>query len=250
SFTQATASNGTDGIQVDAGDNSTSDVSITGSTFTGWNQAPINLSSAGSATQTFNVFSNPTISAGVGQGINVIANNSSTARGFITSNPSITSGVGNNNGVGISLEADVNGRVIANVNGNTVTNFAYGVWPKAREAGNAQLDLTLQNNTVTAGGSLAFAGLFAEAGNGDGQNTRMCMNLVNNNITKGPAAAVVDYSLGQYIGSTFQLQGFVGNGTNPTDVQNFVSSRDVGGATTDVTGGTTINFTAATCATP
>jgi hypothetical protein len=174
----------------------------------------------------------------------VIANNSSLQRGFNTGNTNVTSSAGNNNGVGIPLEANVNGRVIASVTGNTVTSFVYGVRANARETGSAQLDLTLQNNTVTAGGSNSFAGLFAENGNRNNQNTRVCFNLSNNNISKGSnPAAFIDYSIGSYVGSTFQLQGFAGNGTDATAVQNFISSRDIGGATVDVTAGTTVNFT-------
>lgn len=237
SFTQATVTHGTDGIQVDAGDNSRSTVSITGSTFTGWNQAPINISGAGSSLTTFTVTSNPTISGGVGNGVNVIANNDSTMRGTIASNPNITTTAASNNGVGISLEANNTGAVVADVNGNTVTSYAYGLRGMTRETGTAELDLTLRNNTITAGGSFALYGVYLTAGNGDGQPNRTCVNLSNNNVSKGSnPAAIVDYALEQWTGNTFH--------------QNFVSSRDIGGAGVDALVGSTVNFTAATCATP
>ncbi|HEX8212012.1 MAG TPA: invasin domain 3-containing protein [Longimicrobium sp.] len=259
-FTQDVLANGTDGIQVDAGDNSFSDVSITGSSFggtAGWNQAPINLSGSGNHTTTFSVTSNPLIKGGVGNGVNVISNGGGLMRGTIASNTNITSSQGNNNGIGIAIEASgfptggSDGRAIVDVNGNTVTAYAIGMRGTTRGQGrSAAADLTIRNNTVTAGGTFPAYGLLLTAGNADNQNTtRTCVNLTNNQIT-ATAGGIVDYGLEQWNTGTFQIQGLTGSGTDPNNVKNFVSSRDIGGATVDAVVGSTVNYTSATCATP
>jgi hypothetical protein len=259
SFTQDVLANGTDGIQVDAGDNSTSDVSITTSSFggtAGWNQAPINISGSGNHTTTFAVTGNPLIKGGVGNGVNVISNGGGIMRGTIASNTNITTSQANNNGIGIGIEASgfstggSDGRAIVDVNGNTVTGYAIGMRGTTRGQGRpAAGDLTIRNNTFTAGGTFPLYGIYLTAGNGDNQNTtRTCVNLTNNQTSA--SGGIVDYALEQWNQGTFQIQGFVGNGTDPTTVQNFVSSRDIGGATVDAVVGSTVNYTSATCATP
>ncbi|GGK85765.1 beta strand repeat-containing protein [Deinococcus radiotolerans] len=250
SFTQATATSGTDGIQVDAGDTSVSDVSITDSTFTGWNQSAINLSGSQTSRTRFNVTANRSVSGGAGMGINVFSGNDADLTGTIANNP-ITTPDPSNNGYGIALAVEDSGHITADLNSNNVTNYAFGLGGYTRSVNLGELDATIRNNTVTAGGNFAFAGLFIENANGNNQGNRVCLNLTNNNISMGTnPAAVIDYSLGSYQGSTFQLQGLTGVGTSSTNVQNFVSSRDIGGASVDVTAGTTVNFVNATCLVP
>lgn len=260
-FRQDTLANGTDGVDVDAGGNSTSDVSVTGSTFNGagWNQAPINISGSGNGRTTFNVSGNPEIKGGVGNGVNVIANGGGSVRGTIANNPNITTAQASNNGIGISVEASgfttglSDGTAVVDVNSNTVTGYAIGLRGTTRGEGrSAAADLTIRNNTITAGGNFPLYGVYLTAGNGDNQNpTRTCVNLSDNQVSKGTnPSAIVDYALEQWNSGTFQIQGLTGSGTSATNVQNFVSSRDTGGASVDAVVGSTVNYTNATCATP
>jgi hypothetical protein len=241
-----------DGIQVDAGDTSHSDVTITGSTITGpWGQSAINLSGANTSVTTFNISNNPTITGGLGQGINVASNNDSTLNGTIANNPNITTAQANNAGQGIWVLVDSGGQTIVDINTNTITNFSNGIVAGARNTPQGTADITIRNSTVTNGGNFASYGVWVFSGNGSaGETNRTCVNLSNNDVSISPLG-IVEYALEQYAGTTFQLQGFVGSGTSATDVTNYVDARDIGATSVDPDGlSGFLSVTAATCATP
>jgi hypothetical protein len=245
----STFTGGTDCIQVDAASTSRSQVTLQSSTVTGCATA-VNISGSGTAATIFNVSGNPTISSTVGTAVNIASNAASTMRGTIANNPNITTSSSSNNGMGIDVVVDGTGSVIVDVDGNTVAGHSIGVRGGARNPGAGSADLTMRNNTVTSGGPFEFTAAYFFAGNGSaGETNRTCLNLSNNNLDTS-AAFNPDYWLEQWTGNTFQLQGFVGDGTDETVVEAFVSSRDTGGADVEAFGGAEVNYTAASCATP
>ena len=245
----STLTGGTDCIQVDAANTSRSQVTLQSSTITGCATA-VNISGSGTAATIFNVSGNPKISSTVGTAVNIASNAASTMRGTVANNPNITTSSSSNNGMGIDAVVEGTGLVEVEVNGNTITGHSIGVRGGARNPGTGSADLTVRNNTVTSGGPFEFAAAYFFAGNGSaGESNRTCLNLSNNNMNAS-GAFNPDYWLEQWTGNTFQLQGFVGDGTDETVVEAFVSSRDAGGADVEAFGGTEVNYTAASCATP
>jgi hypothetical protein len=245
----STLTGGTDCIQVDAANTSRSQVTLQSSTVTGCATA-VNLSGSGTAATIFNVSGNPTISSTVGTAVNIFSSAASTMRGAVANNPNITTSSASNNGVGIDVVVEGTGSAIVDVNGNSVTGHSIGVRGGARNPGSGSADLTVRNNTVTSGGPFEFTAAYFFAGNGSaGETNRTCLNLTNNNLDASGAFSP-DYWLEQWAGNTFQLQGFVGDGTDEAVVEAFVSSRDTGGADVEAFGGAVVNYTAASCATP
>jgi hypothetical protein len=105
--------------------------------------------------------------------------------------------------------------------------------------------------------STEAAGVWFFAGNGTaGESSRTCVNFVGNLIDgfNVPTVAFTDYFVEMYLGTTFQLQGLTGSGTDPTNVGNFISGTDddpaAGEPAVDAGSGTTVNYTNAVCATP
>jgi hypothetical protein len=155
-----------------------------------------------------------------------------------------------NNGFGIDMVADATGSIVAMIDGNTVNSMAGGIRATARNPSVAEADVTIQNNTFNSGGAFALWPVLLASGNGNGQPNRVCANF-NNNQTSTTAAFTEHYWLEQWTGNTFQLQGLSpASGATEAQVEAFVSTRDIGGATVEAFGGTTVAYTAATCATP
>ncbi|MEZ4570092.1 MAG: hypothetical protein R2849_07155 [Thermomicrobiales bacterium] len=236
-----------DSIQVDAGDTSRSDVQITGSSFVNGNLA-INISGSGTAATTFDVSNNPSITSRGSSGVNIASNGSASMSGTVNSN-TISSSIANNNGFGIDVVVDATGSAVVSADDNTISGLAVGFRGGARNAGTGTADLTLSNNNITTGGNFAFNAIQLFSGNGSGgESNAVCVNLSSNTTATGFGDD--EYFLEQYTGNTFQLQGFAGNGTIAADVEAFVAGTDTGSPTVDAFGGTTVNYTAATCATP
>jgi hypothetical protein len=243
-----------DSIQVNANNTSSSDVLITGSTFSNAGQAAINLASAGSGSTTFSVTNNANVSVRATTGINLSSVGPSSLRGTISGN-TISTNVTNNPAFGIQSLVNDFGSIIANINNNTIngngsTDFDYGIRGGAR-IGNGTTDFTLQDNTIQ---SAEIAGVWFFSGNASpGETSRTCVSFVSNLIDAGPIQ-FVDYFVEQYTGTTFEIQGLVGSGTNAANVQNFIAATDDDPSPTDPTvdagSGTLVNYTNATCATP
>ncbi|MGH7267945.1 MAG: Ig-like domain repeat protein [Candidatus Rokuibacteriota bacterium] len=251
-----------DNIQVDASVSAHSDFDISGGTFAGAGQAAINVSASGTGFATVNVHDNPNINVRAGIGINVAINGDSETRGYIQDNPLIYSNVGNNPGAGINIVVDQTGRAAIDLDNNVITTqpgtpangFQIGLRGMARNAAGGELDLTVQNNTVTVAnsGTNGFEGITLDAGNATpGENVTVCVNLTSNSID---GTNSVDYFFTQYAPNTFRIQGLTGDGTNVTNVANFVASRDTDPSgsdpTVDVQGGLIVNYTNAVCAAP
>jgi hypothetical protein len=250
----------TDGVQVDAGGSSKAVAVVTGNSIVGYNTA-VNISGASNATNLFTVQNNPTLSSVTGATVNLASNGLSILRGTVKGNTNMTTASTNNSTTGIDAIVDAGGVLVADIDGNTITGkYLAGIRAGARNAANpGDADFTIRNNSITAqtGTTTPFAGLYMVAGNGSpGETNRTCMNLSNNQIvSQAPGAFDYDIYLESYNGggynNTFQIQGLTGSGSNATNVHNYVSSKDIGGARVQgffTTGAET--YTAATCATP
>jgi hypothetical protein len=238
-----------DNIQVNANNTANVKATIQTSTFTNAGQAGINVSASGSGQMAFDVLNNSNVTVRAATGINLAAAGSADLRGSVSGN-TITTSVSNNPGFGIQAVADGAGTsIVANVANNNVGGtspnlFDRGIRASSRVTGT--IDLTLNNNTVVA----KFEGAELESGNNTGGETaRTCVNFVNNRIN---GEGSLDYFLSQYTGTTFQIQGLNVAGTSAPAVAGFIQATDAaaGTPTVDVNGGTTVNYTNATCATP
>jgi VCBS repeat-containing protein len=263
----------TDAAQVDAGNTSRHDSVISGNSVTtsyttgttvvaGCNTA-FNVSGAGTSTSTFSVNGNNGMTVGVGTAINLASNGDANLIGSVTNNGSITVPAGlrdgtsngtnlENNGFAIDSVVDQTGHITVNVSGNSSSGMAGGMRGVARNAGLGELDATISNNSMQSGGAFALFPAYFSSGNGtSGETNRVCLNLNNNNFTT-TAAFTEDYWLEQWGASnTFQLQGLLpASGATEAQVEAFVSSRDVGGATVEAFGATSTVYTGATCQSP
>jgi hypothetical protein len=247
-----------DGIQVDvSGVSARSDATVTGSTFTGdgAGQSAINMSGT-TGIGTFLVQNNNAV-VRAAVGINVAVTGSASLSGTISGNTLGTS-VTNNPGQGINIVEDTSsGTITLNVFSNTIqgadgaARFDYGLRAGAR-AGSGQVHITLAGNIVQSAKS---AGVWLFSGNNTGGETsRTCVNFStsNKNSLRGDAGTkFADYFLEQYTGTTFNIQGLSGSGASAPNVQAFVASSDsVAGRLVSVSGGTTVNYTNATCNLP
>jgi hypothetical protein len=212
-------------------------------------------------------------------GIDLDASISSTLDATITNNTISNTGIGG--GIEFIVNENALGRATISNNNITVSPSRIGmnflsrtVVPGVNQTG--QLHLTLTGNTVS-GIDTAFIPAFAFAAGASGQanaNT-VCANLdtpaAGGNIVNGTSATdVYAYTFRMRTGTTFQLQGLTGSGTDRTNVMNFVNSNHGGGTLAQSVGGdsgissysdvfapggsapgaTIINYTNATCQTP
>ncbi|MCB1609201.1 MAG: Ig-like domain-containing protein, partial [Xanthomonadales bacterium] len=111
-----------DGIQIDAGINAVSQLSISNTTFNNNNTA-INITGANNSTTYFDVSNNPNINTDGGQGINVAVSGSASMIGTIANNV-IDSFNANNPGFGIDAVVDATGSLVARIDNNIVTDFS------------------------------------------------------------------------------------------------------------------------------
>ena len=243
------ANGGQECVQVDAQTTARSQVTATGNTISGCNTA-LALTGAGTSGTTFGVTANPLISGVAGNGVFVTSSGAATLRGTVANNPSITTSSPGNAGTGVDVVVDGTGSAVVQIAGNTVTGYSIGIRGGARNPGTGTADLTIRDNTVAAGG-FSFTGVYLFAGNGSaGESNRTCANLINNQVSGG-GGFNTDYWLEQYAGNTLQLQDLVpASGATEAQVEAFVSSRDVGGASVEAFGGAEVAMTAGTCDTP
>ncbi|HYR07306.1 MAG TPA: Ig-like domain-containing protein [Longimicrobium sp.] len=246
----STVSNGgQECVQIDAATTARSRVTATGNSVSGCNTA-LALTASGTSATTFDVTANPLIRSVSGAGVLVGSTGSAGFRGTVANNPAITTSSASNSGAGVDVVVEGTGSAVVEIANNVITGHSIGFRGGAR-AGTGTADLTIRDNTVTAGGSFPFTGVYLFAGNGTpGEVNSTCTNLVNNQVSGG-GGFNTDYVLEQYAGNTMELQGLVpAAGATPAQVAAFVSSRDVGGATVEPFGGAVVAMTDGTCATP
>jgi len=250
----------TDGIQVDAGNSSSMQFSLTTSTFTS-NNIGLNLSGSGTATSKVNVFSNTSFTAHESTIINIahgVGNGSFD--GFVMNNPVIDGSV-MGNGVTIIMEGSgangPSGRSL--IGNNVITDFnnPFGIQATAR-AGSASHHITIEDNTVQQINPASFAddAVRVTSGNGTaGETNTVCLDLENLADTGGAdnnaSSPFGDgYEVQQRAGTTFQLEGLANSdcsgstclGTVDTQVEEHIADNNTG--TVNVrTSGRIVNYT-------
>lgn len=241
--------NRSDGIQVDAAGNSMATLILTNSRIENGNVA-VNLtgSQAGQLNFTvddnvFNTFTNNVI--------NVVHNGTSGGfSGNIRRNTVNTSTFGSGITViaeGASIGSGPSGVVL--IDDNTITNFnVFGIQATARE-GTASLHATITNNKINTPGAFAEDGIRVESGNGSaGESNFVCLDVTGNAVTTLSFDEGVQIE--QYAGNTFQLEGFVGDGTNSNTVEDYLDLVNTLVQPSNVrTSGRIVNYTMATACT-
>jgi hypothetical protein len=244
------ASGGQECVQVDAQTTARSLVTATGNTISGCNTA-LALTGTGTSSTTFEITGNPLVSSVAGNGVFVTSSGSAAMRGTVANNASITTSSAGNAGIGVDVVVDGAGSAVVEVANNTIAGYSIGLRGGARNTGTGTADLIIRDNSITAGGSFSFTGVYLVAGNGSaGESNRTCASLSNNQVSGG-GGFNTDYWLEQYTGNTLELQGLVpASGATEAQVEAFVSSRDVGGASVEAFGGAVVEMTAGNCTTP
>lgn len=208
----------------------------------------------------FSGCSTPTQCFGV---IDLDTSDSSSLNAIINGNTST------NSGDGTGIEFIVNDYAIGKAN---ITNNSFTIRPDrvgmnfmARSVtspgSTGHLDLTLSGNTINGVSSTnpyVFPGMNFQSGSSTGSHAQtLCVNLASpagGNTINGINTDA--YQLRQRTGTTFQLQGLTGSGTDAINVENFVTSNNPAGTLSGSTyvfpaGATTIvNYTSSICQTP
>jgi uncharacterized repeat protein (TIGR01451 family) len=211
----------------------------------GWNSnADVNFS-----------FTNNTITGSIGNGVDVVeASNvvvGSLVNGTITGNNigNGTADSGSRDARGIAIDLRGDGNTNLTISNNNVRNADFeNVYIDTGSVAGADGDasVTLTNNTIgTPDDNSAFPLLFIEAVRiTSRQNRFMCLDIDDNSISPGVGGAT-SVIVRQANTAVFQLEGFVGDGTNATTVANFITGRNTTGNTAvQTTGtGTIVNYT-------
>jgi hypothetical protein len=212
--------------------------------------------------------------------IDIDASVNSTLEATITGNTISDTGIG----IGIEFIVNENATGRGNISNNTFTvpsgklggNFmARTLSGQSNQTG--QLHLTLAGNTVN-GINTAFlpAFAFAAGASGTANANTVCVNLdtpaAGNNIVNGTSGTdVYAYTFRQRTGTTFQIQGLTGLGTDRSNVMTFINANhgngtlaaspasgdsgmvsfaDVFAAGGSAPGATIVSYTNAVCQTP
>lgn len=258
----------TDGIQADAGNNSSVESVITNSTFTS-NNIGLNISGSNDATMSYDINNNPNFTGHESNIINIAHGvGNGTVDGRLLDNPNIN-GTNVGNGVRNIFEGSGAAGPIARalIDNNTILDFnnPFGIQATAR-AGTASLNVTVEDNTVGMPGPFASDGIRVESGNGTaGEATLVCLDIENlaahgggGNNNSVTLAFDEGYELQQRTGTTFQLEGLndsdcggsACNGTNANQVEEYITDTNTGTANVR-TAGRIVNYThVASCALP
>ncbi len=229
------ASSTTDQIQVDAGVNAKSQVTITGSTFSNSNTG-INLSGANGSQTSFTVNNNPAISVRFGAGVNLAVNGSAAMDGSVANNPNIDSAMPNNPAFGIDLIVDSNGSAVVDINNNTITDFLLPLRAGAR-GGSGTADITIRNNDMTSSAVTGFGVVDLICGNGTpGESNAVCFNIFNNDAFDPQLQG--EYFITMTPGTTCTIQGYMGQGNDRAAIEAFLDANQSSGSSTVCEAGT------------
>ncbi len=204
----------------------------------------INLGGFNASDLTFDVRNSETLNTG-SIGINATSIGGAMVSGIIDNN-TIN---GSTTGQGIQVITEGNGDITATVSNNTISNInqEHGIRVQAR-AGSGTINITINDNDVNnLAAPFPLEGIYVESGSSAGGDTNtICLNMFNNtsaaNFNEG-------FRLRHRAGATFNLQDFVGVGSNPADVTTWINTTKSNIGTTQITG---TGFTAAggSCPTP
>lgn len=221
--------------------------SLSNATMTGNNGPCLNLATANNGNLTATV-TGLTLGSALSSPVNMSNQGDSILNATISSNTITGSNIAGN---GITAEVENDGTLTALINNNNIGGtLTHGIRGQAKVNGSV-LNLTAHTNTVTLTSALAVDAIHIEAGSSAGGTitASVCLNMFSNNSSSTPAGQE-GYRLVVRTGTTYQLQGFSGNGTVVGDVQNWITTvkSNVGSSQISINGS---SFTSASsCPTP
>ena len=207
----------------------------------------VNIGGFNASTLTFDVSNSSTLNTG-SLGLNVTNIGGATMSGILNNN--------NINGTamasGMQVITEGNGDITVTISNHVIRNVGdlYGIRVQAR-AGSGTINATIDTNDVDlTPPPMAFPleGIYVESGSSAGGDTNtICLNMLNNTSVGGPFEQ--GYRLRHRAGTTFNLQDFVGVGSNPADVTTWINTTKSNTGTTQITG-TGFTVAPANCPTP
>lgn len=238
-------------------------LTVTGSNLSGAQQnAAIDMNLTGASEGTFTISGNSALGVTHQMGgtthaaIQLTARGSGNFSGTIADNTVI--GSATETGHGIIIQSYDSKRGIVSIRGNTILSdatgvpFTYGVTIQSRDASN--FDITIQNNTITMTNGTYPAAVDLISGSSTAttltpSTAQLCANISGNTAT-GNGNNI--YSVTQWVGAVFELQGLGTTATNAATVETFLQGTDTGSPTVLVATltDTVINYTDTTCVTP
>jgi hypothetical protein len=210
------------GLNVQAINNGSSDVDVTGSTFDPGIGTMIGMdfSADDSATLMFNVQNNPKIYARNGPAMNVFGDTSATINGRINNNPDIqvkSNVAGSQVGSGVRANLNKNSVGKLEVRSNTINigsddaGIDISCIGKANTNPGGTLDATITGNNVTIGATSTYDIVLISASNIGDRNV-LTANVANNLTARNPSSIVSFRARFASANGTLLLQGF---NTNP-----------------------------------
>jgi hypothetical protein len=228
----------TNGIQMLVSGTATGGLNVSSCTMT--NQGiGIDMGVTGSGSLTFDVSSNPSITARTGYGttmVNLFTDDTASAIGRVNNNPNIRSGGAGTSGFGIRFNINGNSNATVEADNNTISDIGWDIGIDAvARGGNGRLDATITNNNVTL---VDFFGLYDIRTQAQDSNT-LCANVVNNTAS---AVAIAAYrQRTSAAGSTVLLQGFNTNATTTWNNNGNTPAGSVSSSNNGTLGGATCN---------
>ena len=272
-FSNTSASNGDDGIHLEASGPAAINASVTSSTFTNNRgdhfQFATDATSSGSNSVTFSGNTLVGAAGNLGAGIAARSDGSSdTALSFLNNafqnavSTAIAVDLGPSSTAGASLSATINGNVIgsaalpnsgsaqgsgilarangqgtltAAIRGNVIRQYAQAGLDARIQAGSPTLNATITGNTIANPGTSATNGLLASAGAAAADGGLLCAGISNNSLTGSGANGGTDFQLRQLFDTTFRLPGYLGSADNTAAVVAFVQGSNGGTPTGSAT---------------
>lgn len=140
---------------------------------------------------------------------------------------------------GVRVFQDGRGTMTAKVSGNSIVNVANNGVSAISRNGPGVLNLSIGGptgsdaNIINLNNSTAADGVFVESGSGaPGETNTVKLNLQRNTSS---ATTQQGYHLRSRTGTTFQLEGFTGNGTLTNDITTWINTTRTNTGSTDVT---------------
>ena len=239
--------NRTTAVQIFARDTAVVDVDLKGNIFnvgTGIGRGP-EVGAEDSASMTFEISNNPTITARGGVAIAAVAINNANLQGKIENNSNIN--MNGDVGAAIYIKSADNATGIFAINNNTATigteGFG-GIQVLTNEpdvpGGTATLDATISNNTIAMGSATFGRGIQLT----DHSGNQLCANITGNLVNAGTGSPEVALNVNN-------------QSSNPTKIQGYSTTLDAmwtaNGNTTNIALSTNLvagSVTSGTCATP
>jgi hypothetical protein len=215
----------TQGVQVFAGDDTTINLDITGSTIDAQTDigTGIDINADDTAILNFNITNNPTIQSRGGAAVNITSFLNGHIEGRVNNNPDIE--VLGGPGIPVRVVPQETSTAIVEISGNTVSNVngtEDTVIDVQSRFQTAQAQVTITNNTVT-GEPTGIAGIDLISGSSTaGESNVTCANVFGNNVTNAAGNTIRAFRIrvsDLSNANRLYLQGFVEAGTSLQDVE-------------------------------